>query len=288
LLGAGASAERLPSGTALAERWAKEYQCPWVEGTSLPSIAQFLAISHDDFMLPKEILADEIASCAPPDLKDSGEPNNILANLPFSMFITTNYDNFLERALRKAGKNPLVMECAWNSELESDPEHHNLGDEKIDDRRPLIFHLHGRYQDPTSMVLTEDDYLDFMVRANKARGIIPPLVEKAISATSLLCIGYSMSDITFKVIYRGIIASREASIRRQNITVQLPPKGSMSASLLSQPSAETPEPENKDGEEIEYLKKYFQKNYFNIYWGTARDFAGELNERWLSSTGAHS
>ena len=51
---------------------------------------------------------------------------------------------------------------AWpRSVFEEDPEY------KPDKDNPLVYHLFGRLDIPESLVLTEDDYFDFLVGVTK-------------------------------------------------------------------------------------------------------------------------
>ncbi len=108
------------------------------------------------------------------------------------------------------------------------------------------------------MVLTEDDYLDFLVNISSNQSILPHRVQKAIAGSSLIFIGYSLEDWDFRVIFRGLVTSKERSLRRISIAVQL---------------EEQPEMQK-------YLDKYFGDIGIRVYWGTAREFAAELRQRW--------
>ena len=87
-----------------------------------------------------------------------------LAELPLPVFITTNYDDLMvKKALKHTSpaKNPRREYCRWHEYL---PELDKLFYRKYvpDLSNPLVFHLHGTNEIPESIVLTEDDYMDFM------------------------------------------------------------------------------------------------------------------------------
>ena len=111
-------------------------------------------------------------------------------------------------------------------------------------------------------MLTEDDYFDFLVNVQQVG--IPPLVQEVLSATSLLFVGYKLADWNFRVLFRGFVELIQPSDRRLSVTVQLPPPTSASA----------------DDRAREYLSRYFDKKDIVVYWGSAREFAAELGERW--------
>ena len=136
------------------------------------------------------------------------DPLLVMANLPIRTVLTTSPFTFIEDAFRKAGKAPRTEVCRWNEGLDTI-------DSSIDDaykpsaQEPLIYHLHGLDQYPDSLVLTEDDYLEFLVNVSRGKGndrtdTLHALVRKAI-ADDLILLGYSLSAWSFHVIYAGMI-----------------------------------------------------------------------------------
>ena len=83
--------------------------------------------------------------------------------------------------------------------------------------------------------------------------------------TSLLFIGYSLKDWTFRVLFRGLISTIPKSGGNLGVTVQL---------------TEDPLGTPKAIQQQEYLNKYFSGMNIRVYWGTARNFAQELRQRW--------
>jgi hypothetical protein len=98
--------------------------------------------------------------------------------------------------------------------------------------------------------------------------LLPHQVRRSLAGTSLLFVGYSLADWSFRVLFRGLVTSVEQSLRRISLTVQLPPG-----------SEESGSPTNE--EEIQnYLSKYFGQIDIRVYWGTAQEFMNELRTRW--------
>ena len=133
--------------------------------------------------------------------------------------------------------------------------------------RPLVYHIFGLDKHPETLVLTEDDYLDFLTRISwQNKQVILPRVREALADTALVMLGFNMHDWEFKILFRGLIATdtRKRGERVGNsVSVQL---------------------QRRDGGEISeltayhaYMRKYFSNSAkFNIYWGKPEQFMQEL------------
>ena len=151
------------------------------------------------------------------------DPLEILANLRLPIFITTTPYTFIEEALRNAQKNPETEFCRWHSGLDSYASIFapggNAPDYQPTDKRPLVYHLYGldKYED--SLVLTEDDYLDFLMAVSQGRGKdvdpVHPVVKLALQSKALLMMGFSLSSWSFRALYRGLIKPMPAVRRYQ-------------------------------------------------------------------------
>jgi hypothetical protein len=93
-------------------------------------------------------------------------------------------------------------------------------------------------------------------------------VRRCLAGTSLLFVGYSLADWSFRVLFRGLVTSVEQSLRRISVTVQLPPVTDQSV------------PQSHKDEIQTYLAKYFDQIDIRVYWGTAQEFMTELRTRW--------
>ncbi len=249
-LGAGMSPH--PSAVDIAREWALAEGYPLADGTDLARVAQFIGVK-EDAMAPKERLLTRFRSTPSPDFSDPLEPHRVLADLELPMYITTNYDRFMIEALEAPGRSPARVVCRWNESMER-----KKPPKPPDSANPWVFHLHGSDDDPQSLVLTEDDYLDFLVRSQQDEKMLPPKVQSAMASTSLLFIGYSLADWTFRVLFRGIIYSIPPSQQRVHVAVQLPRRAAEEA----------------------YLQAYFKGMNVRVYWGNAEEFMKDLKDRW--------
>ena len=129
-------------------------------------------------------------------------PPAVLADLNLPVYITTNYDHFIEATLESRGKQPISDFCRWNEDLVEYAKENEINsiiykegtDYKPTPANPLVYHLHGDIEHPNSMVLTEKDYIDFVINLNRSdiKNIFPSNVRLALASNSLLLIGYSL------------------------------------------------------------------------------------------------
>jgi hypothetical protein len=194
-------------------------------------------------------------------------PLRILAELPLPIYLTTNYATFMEDALKAAGKEPCTEICYWRDELredipsvfEEDPDYEPSVE------KPLVYHIHGLDTQPSSLVLAEDDYLDFLVKVSQDPEAVPTRVSQALADSSLLLLGYQLQGWDFRSVFRGLITTKRSSRRLLSLSIQIMPDSEGVKDLASAQ---------------EYLERYFDEANFEIYWGDARGFMQALWEQW--------
>ena len=294
ILGPGLNESLLGSRREIARRWAETYHFPMApeDRDDLPHVAQYLAINQD-FMFPRnelmEYLRKEMLQRYGSDLQgemgqasldelvtavgaqrrahDPGEPHQVLAGLPFRLYLTTSPNNLLAEALTAAGKEPQVELCRWNDTVAQFPSIYDTepGYEP-NERRPLVYHLFGRFEQPDSLVLTEDDYFDYLIGVTNNKDLIPVVVRRALTDTPLLFLGFQIDDWNFRVLFRSIMSQegRERARRLTHVAAQINPE---EGRIL--------EPEGAR----RYLESYVGSANISIYWGSAEDFVRELQQR---------
>jgi len=268
-IGAGACTGILPLASQIARQWAEKHGYPLADCTDLARVSQFLTIVREDDMLVKEEICRQFASVDPPNFLPD-EPHGLLADLHLPIYITTNYDNFMFKALKSRERDPKLELCRWNSFVKKEVP--SIFDSKYSPSQasPLVYHLHGHVDVPQSIVLTEDDYLDSLVRSSTDQDLLPACIRTALVGTSLLFLGYSLSDWNFRVLFRSLISSLGASLKMKSVAVQLPPSSLPDSSESGLERAKA------------YLNRYFSKIQqinLSVYWGDVKDFAQELRKK---------
>jgi hypothetical protein len=199
------------------------------------------------------------------------EPHSVLAELPLPLFVTTQPADLMEEALRTVGKQPQRELCRWKEDDEDVPWPASVFDRdpgyQPDERRPLVFHPFGHLRCNGSLILTEDDYFDFLIGTTANRDLVPSFVRKRLSSTALLFLGFQVDEWDFRVIFRSLVnqEGRSHRARLTHVAVQIDPE-----------EEGTLEPERAR----KYFDDYFRPDNISIYWGSAENFIRELGERW--------
>lgn len=156
-----------------------------------------------------------------------GEVHKFLAHVPSPLLVmTTNYDDFVERAFKDSGKSydliihqtndgPNAGSVAYWAHGETEPVFVPPKEVEIDlAHTSVIYKMHGSVTPSSSplesFVITEDDYIDFLVRM-ASQTPIPAMITEAIRARHLLFLGYGLADWNFRV----MLASLKEHLRQQ-------------------------------------------------------------------------
>ncbi len=262
----------IPPASILAEEWADEHGYPFEDRKNLPRVAQFVAYKVlESVDAVKEELAEKFHGLKMPEFSNCNDPYGILASLPISVYINTHYFAFMYQALLSRYKDPQRTVCHWN---ENDASEHKSDLPATYDPKPacpLVFHMFGNVSEPPSMVLTEDDYMDFLVRTSDMQDLIPQAVQSAMKNNSLLFFGYQPNDLDFRVITRTLYRVWQyAPLRKGSIyTIQM---------IHVTDDKVTPE---QIVRLKEYCSRYFKDSMsIGVYWGSTSEFMTELHQRW--------
>lgn len=119
----------------------------------------------------------------------------LLAGLPAKQAITLNYDNLFECASADSGKSVTVI-----------PEE----EAKKSDR--WLLKLHGTVTNPSTIVLTRDDYLGYSTN----REALSALVKATLMTHHLLFVGFGLADDHFHEIVHDVRRALPAELRKDS------------------------------------------------------------------------
>jgi hypothetical protein len=217
---------------------------------------------------------------------DPHEGHNVLASLPLPLYLTAEVSGLLADAVRatdatgspaqpgsEGARDPISESFRWTNRAgvdwgampTSDPAE-TAGTVE----RPLIYSLFGQLGSPGSVVLSEDDYLEFLTSFSNRdkQASIPHQVLDALVDTSLLFVGFRIDDWDFRVLFRAIL-SLEGSGNLQGYphwAIQLDPEASFQLDPRQVRS---------------YIERYFGRGVpLTIYWGNTATFLRQLAEAW--------
>ena len=131
VLGAGVSVPHLPRGSELAVALAEEHEYPFADNTNLARVSQYIASTRDTAFLKRSCCSIWKTPEGCRAFLRGNPPDNhlMLARLGLPLYITTNYDDYLQKAIgvvqsgaavrrdlpveRPAGRN-LPNTAKWN------------------------------------------------------------------------------------------------------------------------------------------------------------------------------
>jgi O-acetyl-ADP-ribose deacetylase (regulator of RNase III) len=111
-----------------------------------------------------------------------------LGSLPSRLFLTTNYDDLLERTLHALRRDP---ETVWSAEHVTLTGHAD---------RPCVVKLHGDASNATKVVLTRDDFDSFF----RDHPVIAAFLEGLLLSQTFLFVGYDLRDPNTRQIYSRV------------------------------------------------------------------------------------
>ena len=296
ILGPGLNEWLLGSARQIAATWAERhgYAMDPDGRESLPQVAQYLKTTRSEFFLQDEFVTylreqilqryraqlpadkrqaelDELVSLVAtlPEAEPAMQPYRAVAKLRAPIYFTTSPTNLLHDVLRASdGVKPEVVICPWKKDLILEPSvFEKEPGYRPTPERPLVYHLFGRLSQPESLVLTEDDYFDYLLGVTENNDLMPDFVRRAMTDASLLFLGFNLDDWSFRVLFRNIANRQSAELMKKYgpTAAQIDPAGG----YIIEP----------EGARL-YLQNYFGRDWhFGFFWGSVADFGRELAQR---------
>ncbi len=188
---------RPPIGSALSRTLADD--CDLAERLPLesPDNLQRVALAYE-IAFSRARLVEAVRDVVHVD-KEPSPMLRALAQLDFPVVITTNYDQLFEKALRDAGKEPRV--AIYTPRLE----------ETVDYRRPtaqspVVFKIHGDISRPETIVITDEDYIDFVLRMSNKEPYdpLPRRLKVYLTDWTTVFVGYSLLDYNLRLLFKTL------------------------------------------------------------------------------------
>lgn len=271
-LGAGVGWPYLPTGKALAISLALENDYPLDDNTNLARVTQYIASLRRQPAYVKRKVCEKIGEAQGKAAQklDGSIPSNFrrLAALELPIYVTTNYDDYMRRAIASlAGQSPRLEICRWNDRLREDLPKYSP--EEPTPANPTVFHMHGHVSEQNSILVTEDDYIDFTVSLsvrNNKDPVVPHFVRRALGNSALLFVGYSLEDWNFRVLMRHLMKQMRLLHHEQyrSLSIQL---------------SDTDMPAERRRRAEKFLEVYLENSSIDVHWGSAEPFLDELERR---------
>jgi SIR2-like domain len=161
---------------------------------------QRVALHYEDAIGRKD-LVDQIDQA----VQAGKQPSPVvraLAAMPFPITLTTNYDLHFETALRdlEERKDPRVVVYTKKENVRT-PDHGAATPDA-----PLVLKLHGDVRHVDDIVITDEDYIQFILRMNDkdAYNPIPMQVRWRFTAWPTLFVGYSLVDYNLRLLFKTL------------------------------------------------------------------------------------
>ncbi|HYP53289.1 MAG TPA: SIR2 family protein [Pyrinomonadaceae bacterium] len=211
-----------PRGRQLAERLAERCDYPYDDKSNLPRVAQYFESKKTRWRLVKEIEKE---------VETGREPSPVLrmlADLDFPVVITTNYDHLYERALEQTAAArglPAAYDVSvYSPKVDSQNKTADCA-ARPDPARPYVLKIHGDIARPESLVVTDEDYIQFVLRMGDKHPHHPfgKNVLAHLMRWPTLFIGYSLIDYNLRLLFKTLRWRLDAAQIPPTFAVDLKP-----------------------------------------------------------------
>lgn len=188
---------RPPSGAILSQRLARscnlQRRFPHEDPSNLQRVSLFYEIERS-----RRQLVDAVTDAVQTGKRPS-PMMHALAELAFPLVITTNYDRLFEDALVEAGKRPRV--AVYTPALEPTTDYRDPTAES-----PIVFKIHGDLSRPETIVITDEDYIQFVLRMSNKDPYdpIPLTLKYYLTGWTTLFVGYSLLDYNLRLLFKTL------------------------------------------------------------------------------------
>lgn len=266
-VGSGLDTNFLTSRAEIARLWAKQHNYPFSAEYEhdLARVGHYITLDLDDPAWSKEEIIDMwYGQIDFDEVLEKNDAYKVLAGLDFPVYVTTNYHDLLYQALWKEGKKPQRVfwhDKKWQTSYD---ELKNIATAQ----EPMVFHIYGHISEPESLILTEYDYLNFLIQIVKNEIEFPPVITGAIGKSTYLFAGFTVTDWNLRILFH-VLSKHGRTGKNPHLAVQVEPLRELEA-----PKYE------------ESLKRYLENCFRDhigsvedVYVGDSVKFIQELRER---------
>lgn len=191
-----------PSGAHLSKILAGKCDYPDEDRNNLPRVSLHYEVRPNG---SRQALIQAINESVGPFVVPS-PALRMLAELPFPIVITTNYDHLFDVALGRAntmaGHPKIPIKRVYDPNREGAPESVPLDPSE---EHPIYLKLHGDLDNPESIVVTEEDYLVFIQKmGDPHQHPIHENIRARINNWPVLFVGYSLKDYNLRLLFRTL------------------------------------------------------------------------------------
>jgi predicted RNase H-like HicB family nuclease len=197
-----------PVGSQLSRYLAEKSEYPAEDWWNLQRVAQhFESKTKSRFRLVEEIKSAVHVERKPSPIL------RMLADLEFPIVITTNYDHLYEQALEnKAEEERSKGETVTQHQVCIYSPNYTTKTKTVDclpspnPKMPYVLKIHGDIDKPESIVLTDEDYIQFVLRMSDKQPFHPfgNNVLAHLMKWPTLFIGYSLVDYNLRLLFKTL------------------------------------------------------------------------------------
>jgi hypothetical protein len=189
--------QRPPIGSALsrtlADKCSFSERIPGGDPSNLQRVAMCYEIAHNRHQLVNTVIEAVQKGKRPSPMLRA------LAELGFPLVITTNYDRLFESALSAEDKHPRL--AVYRPTREATEDHRDLAADS-----PVVFKIHGDIERPETIVITDEDYIQFVLRMSDKDKYdpVPLMLKYYLTEWTTLFIGYSLLDYNLRLLFKTL------------------------------------------------------------------------------------
>ena len=122
------------------------------------------------------------------------------------LVITTNYDQLFEQALRLHSKGPIVSVYKKNEGIIPEATDDYTFGVEPSWRAPFIFKIHGDIDRSESIVITDEDYIHFVLRMSDKMDYypVPETIRFRLQKWPIIFLGYSLMDYNLRLLFKTL------------------------------------------------------------------------------------